>query len=143
MHDLLGYQLAQASIVTTVLFERTIGVPFKLRPVEFTILQLVRSNTDVTLTRLARALAISTPAMKVWLDKLEQRQLLRREPSSSDGRSQQLRLTADGTQRIDAAMAQVLKADQALAQGLSAAEQAMLLELLRKVGHQRSAISGR
>lgn len=138
MHDLLGYQLAQASIVTTQIFVRTIGTPFKLRPVEFTILQLVRSNNDITLTRLAHALAISTPAMKVWIDKLEQRKLMRREPCSTDGRSQQLRLTPEGRKLIDAALGQVLEAEQDLGQGLTRAEHAMLLELLRKLGHQRS-----
>ena len=38
MHDLLGYQLAQASILTSEAFARTVGEPLDLRKVEFTIL---------------------------------------------------------------------------------------------------------
>lgn len=51
MHDRLGYQLAQASIVTTQIFVRTIGTPFQLRPVDLTILQLACSNHSITLSR--------------------------------------------------------------------------------------------
>jgi hypothetical protein len=58
---LLGYQLAQATIPTTDVFVRVVGKPFDLRPVEFTILQLIDENPAATATRIAKALAITTP----------------------------------------------------------------------------------
>ena len=35
----LGYQLAQAAVVTTGVFLRAVGTPHDLRPVEYTVLQ--------------------------------------------------------------------------------------------------------
>ena len=61
LHDLLGYQLAQATIVTDADFKHHCGEPFDLRQVEFTILQLIRENAGVTSTRLAQALAVVGP----------------------------------------------------------------------------------
>ena len=69
IHDLLGYQLAQATIQTTRVFTQTVGKPLDLRPVEFTILQLVCENAPVTATQLAKALAVTTPGITIWLDR--------------------------------------------------------------------------
>jgi DNA-binding MarR family transcriptional regulator len=137
MHGLLGYQLAQATIVTDSHFMRAVGKPMQLRPVEFTILQLVRENAEVTPTRLARALAVTTPGITAWLDKLEQRKLLVRERSEADGRAQHLRLTAEGKSRVNKALQALLEAEAELHAQLSAGERAILLELLRKVAQAR------
>src|SRR5690349_12710531 len=77
IHRLLGYRLAQAAVVTTHAFEREVGKPLALRPVEFTILQLVHENPLVGPSHLSNALDISRPGVKQWLDRLEQRNLLR------------------------------------------------------------------
>ena len=68
IHGLLGYQLAQAAILTTEAFARVVGKPLDLRPVEFTILQLVDENAPVTATKLAKALAVTAPGVTIWLD---------------------------------------------------------------------------
>lgn len=139
MHDLLGYQLAQASIVTTAAFLRRVAKPMGLGPVEFTILHLVKENQDVTTSRLARALAITPPAITAWIGKLEQRGWVRREPSANDRRSQHLRLTREGDALVSGALKALLDEDDATLTHLSAAERGMLLELLRKVAHHRGA----
>lgn len=138
LHDLLGYQLAQATIVTDADFKRHCGEPFDLRPVEFTILQLIRENAGVTSTRLAQALAVTKPGITVWLDRLVARGLVVRERSSTDGRSQQLQLTAAGKTMVGKALKVLLEADAVSMQHLSEGERKILVELLRKVAHARS-----
>lgn len=139
IHDLLGYQLAQATIVTTQAFEREVGGPLGLRPVEFTILQLVSENPLASPTQLARALDITLPGIKQWLDRLERRALLSRETRQSDRRSHRLLLTPAGRQLLRQCVDSLLQADLALLQTLSPGERTLLLELLRKVARLRAA----
>jgi len=138
IHDLLGYQLAQAAILTTDAFVRSVGKPLDLRPVEFTILQLLRDNAPVTATKLARALAVTTPGITLWLDRLEQRGLVVRERSEADRRTQNLILTRDGATLVASALTKLLQADRELLKELSEGERRMLLELLQKFARARA-----
>jgi DNA-binding MarR family transcriptional regulator len=137
IHDLLGYQLAQASIPTTAVFVRAAGKPLQLRPVEFTILQLVYENTPVTATKVAKALAVTTPGVTIWLDRLEERGLLVRERSDIDRRAQNLTITSEGRALVRSALTRLLDAERELVVGLSDGERRMLLELLQKVARSR------
>lgn len=133
IHRLLGYRLAQAAVVTTRVFEREVGEPLDLRPVEFTILQLVRENPQAGPSHLSHALDISRPGVKQWLDRLESRKLLRRKPHETDGRAHKLELTREGVRLLGAAAEKLLKADEELLGRLSTGEQHLLIELLKKV----------
>lgn len=138
LHNLLGYQLAQATIVTDVDFKRQCGKPFDLRPVEFTILQLIQENAGVTSTRLAQALAVTKPGITVWLDRLVKRGLVLRARSDTDGRAQLLQLTTAGQEIAVKALKVLQEADTAAMQHLSEGERKILVELLRKVAHGRA-----
>ncbi len=137
MQALLGYQLAQAAIVTTRCFVHAAGEPLDLRPVEYTILQLVCDNVEVTPTRLAKALALTAPGVTVWLDRLEQRGLIRRERSATDRRAQHLSATRAGRELASRAVDAVLRAEAEELQPLTAGERQILLELLHKVARTR------
>lgn len=137
MHHLLGYQLAQATILTTDVFLRAAGQPRDLKPVEFTILQLVDQNQGVTGTKLARALAISTPAVTIWLDRLSERGLIERERSNTDRRAQHLMVTRKGHALVTSALQELLDAERQLLHAFSEGERHMLLELLQKVARLR------
>ena len=137
IHGLLGYQLAQAAILTTEVFVRVVGKPLELRPVEFTILQLVHENAPVTATKLAKALAVTAPAVTIWLDRLEQRGLLKRERDKTDGRTQNLRVTRKGDELVTSALGRLQRADREILKHLSEGERHMLLELLHKVARSR------
>ncbi len=134
---MLGYQLAQATIVTAADFRREVGEPQKLRPVEFTILQLIRENAAVTSTRLAQALAVTKPGITVWLDRLVTRGLVVRERSDTDGRAQHLHLTATGKSLVNKSLKLLLQAEAVSMQHLSEGERKILIELVRKVAHAR------
>ena len=137
MHDLLGYQLAQATIVTNEGFTRAVGEPLGLRKVEFTILQLVRANAPVTAARVAKSLAVTTPSVKVWLDQLEQRGLIARERGPVDRRTHDLRITRKGETLVSKALAALHATDREILTDLTEAERLMLLQLLQKVAHSR------
>lgn len=139
IHRLLGYRLAQAAVVTTRAFEREVGGPLELRPVEFTILQLVHENPMAGPSQLSNALDISRPGVKQWLDRLEARRLLRRKPHETDGRAHKLELTREGVRLLGSAVERLLKADEELLCRLSTGEQHMLIELLKKVGRLEAA----
>lgn len=138
IHDLLGYRLAQASIITSSTFGKAIGQQFELRPVEFTLLQLIAENPGVSPSRLAQALAVKTPGITVWIDRLVTRNLVNRERSATDGRAQHLHVTPDGKVLVAQAAQKLLQADRQLLQHLSLEEQATLIELLRKVARARA-----
>ncbi len=137
-HALVGYQLAQAAIVTTQVFDQQVGhARGGLRRVEFTILALVQANRDVTARQLARALAVTPPNIAIWLDKLESRGLVARERSVADARMQHVRLTPRGNALVERSMQALLEGEQAALDGLSGAERAMLVELLHTVALSR------
>ena len=137
IHGLLGYQLAQAAILTTGAFVASVGKPLDLRTVEFTILQLVHENEPVTATKLAKALAVTAPGVTVWLDRLETRGLLQRERDKTDRRTQNVRTTRKGAELVKSATARLLEADAEILKHLSEGERRMLLELLHKVARSR------
>ena len=131
--QITGYQLTRANLVALAAFSRDIERAFDLRPVEYTILELVREGQCTTPSQLAKELAITPPSMSVWLDKLSNRQLLSRSKSATDGRASQVQLTANGLKLVKQAHETLLKSEQRLLSPLSAGERAMLLEILHKL----------
>lgn len=137
LQGVLGYQLAQASVVSTRVFMEEVGGPFELRPVEFTLLALIQENPGVSARQLARALAVTPPNLTTWVDRLEQRGLVARERSSADRRAQHIRTTPAGAELARTTIARIVAAERQALGGLSPAEQAMLLELLHKAARGR------
>jgi DNA-binding MarR family transcriptional regulator len=137
LHGVVGYQLAQASIVTTQVFDAEVGTEFKLRPVEYTVLALIHANPGVTARQLARGLAVTPPNIAVWLDRLESRGLVQRSRSQTDARVQHLVATSAGATLAKRTTRRLLEAEQAALAALSTAERAMLVELLHKVALTR------
>ncbi len=133
LHDVIGHQLAQATVVTSAVFQREVGGPHQLRPVEYTVLQLIAQNPGTSPVQLAKALAVTKPNITMWVDRLVGRGLAERTPSPSDGRSQQLRPTTAGAALAREATAKLRAAESAALHLLSAAERAILAELLHKV----------
>lgn len=134
---ILGYRLAQASILMRSVFSRQVGDPLNLRTVEFTLLMLLLTNEDVTPSQITRALAMSAPNLTQLLDRLADRGLVARERSPHDRRAQHIRLTRTGRALAKKAHELSLTMEQETLQHLSGAERAMLMELLQRVAHQR------
>jgi DNA-binding MarR family transcriptional regulator len=137
VHSIVGYQLAQAAIVTDQVFDEQVGRDGGLRRVEFTILALVQGNPDVTARQLAKALAVTPPNIAIWLDKLESRGLVTRTRSERDARMQHIRITRVGATTVERSVQALLEGEQLALAALSVAERAILIELLHKVAMSR------
>jgi DNA-binding MarR family transcriptional regulator len=133
MHGIVGYQLALATIVADQVFDEQVGRRGGLRRVEFTLLALIQANPGVAARQLARALAVTPPNIAIWIDRLESRGLIERTRSKTDARIQHIDLTRAGSSLLDVSVQAVLEGEQAALASLSAAERAMLIELLHKV----------
>lgn len=133
LHGIVGYQLAQAQIVTDRVFETQVRRHGGLRRVEFTLLALVQANPDLTARQLALALAVTPPNIAIWLDRLESRGLVARVRSEKDARLQHVRLTDAGEAMTSQATQQLIDGERAaLRSSLTTAEHAVLVELLHK-----------
>ena len=137
LRHVLGYQISLADIPSKKLFFRYIGEPLRLRPVEFSLLVLVRSNRDVTQKQLGQALSLSAPNLTLLLDKLEERGVLVRERSELDRRVQHVRLTPAGEDITRRALEASHPMEREWSRVLSDAEKAMLSELLQKIAKPR------
>lgn len=130
--DVLGYHVARAAVITVGLFERHVGERFGLRKVEFSILMLLAANPPLSPKRLGQTLLLSPPNLTLLLDRLQERALLRRERNPLDGRSQNVVLTDAGRALAGEAAAAARTMEAQLCDRLTAAEHAMVIELLRK-----------
>jgi len=140
LHHILGYQLAQAAIVTYAVFDRLVGRPLDLRPVELTILALVKENPGVSPAQLSKALAVTRPNITTWIDRLEGRSLVKREPNVSDRRGQHLRVTERGGTLALKATRILVEGERQAFLALTAVEQVMLTELLHKLARVRDGV---
>jgi DNA-binding MarR family transcriptional regulator len=137
--NIIGYQITQANLMSLEHFERAVGKPFGLRPVEYTLLQMLREGSLSTPSQLAKELRMTAPSMTVWLDKLAARKLLSRSKSATDGRAQQLQLTAAGRQLIDKAHQALQESERQMLAHLSPGERTLLLEILQKMSQIKGA----
>lgn len=133
LSEVLGYHIAQASVVTTEVFQRHVVDPFGLRKVEYSLLLLLLANGPMAPKRLAQVLSLTAPNLTTLLDRLQERGLLRRERNPNDGRSQNIVLTDDGQHLAQQCSDTAGPMEDELRKRLSKAEHAMLIELLCKV----------
>jgi DNA-binding MarR family transcriptional regulator len=136
LQKILGYQLAQAAIVTGSIFRAEVGEPMQLTPVDYTVLTLIAENPGGSLARIARALSVTPPHVTAVVDRLESRGLIARKASEQDRRTQLLSVTRAGADLVRKATERILAAEEA-ALSLTKGEQAILAELLHKVACAR------
>jgi DNA-binding MarR family transcriptional regulator len=129
---LVGYAASRAAITLRKVFAQHME-PLGLKIVEFSILMLVVQNPQVNQKQLGQALDISAPNMAVTLDRMVECGWVERVRGTKDRRAQHIHLTRQGAQLVQRAekIAATMEAP-ALAM-LSAAERALLIELLHKV----------
>jgi DNA-binding MarR family transcriptional regulator len=96
---------------------------------------LRRSGPDyrLTPTELYRSVLVTSATMTERLDRLERRNLIRRLPGARDRRSVLVELTPGGRELFDRACADLLSAEAALLDGLSARDRSALAALLGKL----------
>lgn len=129
---LLGYQLRHAQIAAFQHFAASVGQA-GITPGWFGLMVIVANNEGLSQTRLARALGIDGSTMVAMIDRLEKKDWMRRERSTTDRRSHALYLTEAGGQLLADLTPRVEAHEAELAQGLSADERTKLIELLAKI----------
>lgn len=129
---LVGYNFRRAYITIMPLFEKRMR-KLELRPVDFTVLSLLKANPHINQKRLSRAINVSPPNLATLLDRLQQRGLLMRERNPLDRRSQTLALTDAGKRLCSKAEKTVKLLDVKATEQLSDVERAQLIGLLQKI----------
>jgi DNA-binding MarR family transcriptional regulator len=136
LNCIVGYATSRAAIQLKKAFRKHMG-PLQLKAVEFSVLVLVAANRQLNQKQLGAALDVSAPNLAVILDRLAERGLVKRERSTVDRRAQHLHLTPAGRALAERAEAIASAMENETLRVLSAAERALLLELLLKIARGR------
>jgi DNA-binding MarR family transcriptional regulator len=105
-----------------------------LEPWAFDVLATLRRQGapfELSPGALLRATLVTSGTMTNRIDRLEEAGLVRRRPDPQDKRGVLVTLTAAGQSRVDAALSDLLKAEQALLASLPAESRGVLADLLR------------
>ena len=132
LQSLLGYNARRASLAIIEQFHVDMA-NFDLRPVDFSVLSLIRHNPGTTSRQLCQALNILPPNMVVFLKSFEKRQLVERAPHPTDGRAMGLTLTESGEALIQAAEKTAMDSGLKATSGLTESERQTLSRLLQKI----------
>ncbi len=132
LDHLLGDAASRAAIEMRKVFARHMK-PLDLKIVDFSVLMLVAANPHVNQKQIGAALDISAPNLAVILDRMVERGWVQRVRSESDRRAQHVRLTLPGEDLVQRAAKIAATMEDASLRNLSAAERAILIELLLKV----------
>lgn len=133
---LAGYLIRQAQLWVFEDFNATLG-PLELRPVDFSILTIVKENPGLSQMALSQVLGVVRSALVPTLDGLESRGLLERTPSANDRRSHALYLTPEGTALLERADAFVQQHEKRLIKKVGAGGHKQLLQILAVFGKHR------
>ena len=129
---LVGYHLRRASLATTGQFMDSMA-DLGLRPVDFSVLNLLQINPAITSRQLCRALGVLPPNLVSVINALEKRSAVVRRPNVNDKRSEILQITATGKKLIEKAQKVALASDLDATQRLTARERTTLTRLLKKL----------
>ncbi|NML46281.1 MarR family transcriptional regulator [Ramlibacter sp. G-1-2-2] len=132
LETLLGYNARRAALSVIEVFLEAMA-PYKLRPVDFSVLSLVAHNPGITSRQLCSALGILPPNLVGMLNALEKRELVSRLPHPRDGRAMGLHLTPGGEKLVRDAEKTASELEAGVAGRLSPAELKTLIKLLKKI----------
>jgi DNA-binding MarR family transcriptional regulator len=130
--ELVGYHLRMAQVTVFKDFDHELA-DLDITPAIFGVLEVLHHNKGLTQTRLANSIGLDRSSLVPLLDKLEKRNLLAREASVKDRRSNHLFLTPEGRQLLLKASRRVKAHEQRVFGSLSKAETGQLIKLLAKI----------
>ena len=107
-----------------------------LEPWGFDVLAALRragSPYALSPTALIRSTLVTSATMTHRIDRLESAGLVTRAPDPQDRRGVRVALTDAGRERVDAALSDLVRAEEALLAGVSDAERSTLAALLRRI----------
>ena len=129
----LPYRLSVVSNKASGLIARAYQARFGLTIQEWRIIAVLGAGEALTAQGLCEATAMDKVTVSRAVRKLDQRGLVRRRRNSSDKRASDVTLTPDGEAIYAEVAPLALRYEQAMAEGLSAAEREQLMALLAKL----------
>ena len=130
---LAGYLIRQAQLWVFQDFNETLA-PLDIRPVQYSILSVIRDNPGLSQMALSQVLGIVRSGVVPMLDGLESRKLLKRAGSVTDRRSHALHLTAEGNLLLNRADALVEQHESRLIAKVGSRGHKQLLDILKVFG---------
>lgn len=132
LESLLGYNARRAALAVIEVFLEKMA-PYDLRPVDFSVLSLVRHNPGITSRQLCAVLGILPPNLVGMVHALERRALIERRPHPRDRRAMGLHLTPGGETFVAEAERTAAELETDVGARLTAGEKRTLMALLRKI----------
>jgi DNA-binding MarR family transcriptional regulator len=130
--SLVGYNLRKAQLVVFNDFARTMGST-QITPGQFGVLMLISGNPGLTQSALAQAIGIERSTMVAVIDALESKNLIKRNPSPVDRRSNALLLSDEGVNQIESLKTMVSAHEDRILTKLTRDERVQLIALLGKI----------
>jgi DNA-binding MarR family transcriptional regulator len=131
LESVTGYNLRRAHGVQRQRFAAMFA-PYAIRPVQLSILGLLRNHPRMKQSDLGRALEIKRANIVVLLDELEQRELIVRKPAETDRRAYVLELTPAGQKMAANLLAMHARLEAEVEAQLGTRDRDRLIELLKK-----------
>lgn len=133
LYEQPGHLIRRAQQISQGMFSELVSSD--ITPIQYGILRMVHERPGIDQVGLARLVAVDTSTAAQTAARLETKGLLKRQPSEADRRQLQLFLTQDGEDLLADLVDGVHRMREALLDGLTAREQALFMELLRKFVH--------
>jgi DNA-binding MarR family transcriptional regulator len=140
LDDHLGYFVRRLQIWIFQDFIRTLA-GIDVSPAQFSVLIAIGANRGLSQIEISVALGIERARLVRLLHRLESRALIRRQPSSADGRRHALQLTPHGRTLLARAKTLAARHEQRLINKLGAKRHLLLLEALRDFQRQENNVS--
>lgn len=131
LEQLIGYQLKMAHLQLSAA-AHCVSKPFGISPAKLAALLLIRANPGCDQAMLGRALEVNRSSTMKLVNILAERGLVERR-AGRDQRSNALHLTEEGSVTIERMIVALHEAETAALDQLSADEQQVLMDLLKKV----------
>lgn len=119
-------------IAVAVFLAEVEGAGFDLTPVQYAALATISTHPAIDQITLAGLIAYDRTTITGVIDRLVQKSLVVRETSQRDRRARELKITDEGRKTLRKISPAVEAAQQTMLRGLSEAEAAELMRLLRK-----------
>ena len=128
--DLLpGHYIRRLQQISVAIFlQETEG--FGITPVQFAALSALEEFPQIDQKTLANTIGLDASTIGGVIDRLESRDLVKRNPSEKDRRVHVLTLTSEGKHLLEDINPQVLKAQQRILSPLKKSQHAVLIEML-------------
>lgn len=142
IYEMPGHLIRRLNQVSVSLFmEETAKKGFDLTPVQYASLSAIEAKPGLDQATLANHIAYDRVTIGGVVDRLVQKELVRRDTNPRDRRARELYLTEKGEETLKEIRPVVWHMQTLLLEGLDAQEQKLFLSLLRKVAEAGNNLS--